>query len=153
LPAIARIDFRDRHLRRSAADRYFRAMSNDPLRADLAERRRGQPATGARREQSAWLGVLGGATLIAMAVVVSIALWQLAGTREVRLVSEELTEIETLLAQLGFPPGTIDGVIDDAAGYAIRDFQVTAGLEVDGEPSFALLDELRAAHAELSRNQ
>ena len=128
-------------------------MSNDPLRADLAERRRGQPVSDTGTGQSAWLGLLVGAALIALSVVVSVALWQFAGSREIRLTSQERTEIETLLAQLGFPPGTIDGVIDDDAGSAIRDFQLTAGLEVDGAPSFALLDELRAAHAELSRNQ
>jgi hypothetical protein len=33
---------------------------------------------------------------------------------------------------------------------AISDFQVTAGLEIDGNASLALLDELRAANVELS---
>ena len=32
---------------------------------------------------------------------------------------------------------------------ASGDFQVTAGIRIDGKPSLALLDELRAAHAEL----
>lgn len=127
-------------------------MSNDPLRANLAERR-SRPAAGAGTGQSAWLGLVVGAALIALAAVVSVVLWQFSSGREVRLTSQERAEVETLLAQLGFPPGTIDGVIDEAAGGAIRDFQLTAGLEVDGEPSFALLDELRAAHAELSSNQ
>jgi acetyl-CoA carboxylase alpha subunit len=48
--------------------------------------------------------------------------------------------------------GVVDGVIDEESRNAIRDFQVTAGLEVNGQPSFALLDELRAAQAELSGN-
>ena len=57
-----------------------------------------------------------------------------------------------MLDQLGFPPGPVDGAIDEQSRNAIRDFQVTAGLEVDGAPSLALLDELRAAKAELSGN-
>jgi Putative peptidoglycan binding domain len=126
-------------------------MSNDPLRADLLARR-GQSPAGASSGQSAWMGLLGGIAILAVAVVLAVAVWQFGGRHEVRLASGELTEIETLLAQLGFPPGTIDGVIDTATGGAIRDFQLTAGLEVNGAPSFALLDELRAAHAELRTN-
>lgn len=57
-----------------------------------------------------------------------------------------------MLDRLDFPPGPIDGAIDEQSPNAIRDFQVTAGLEVDGMPSAALLDELRAAKAELSEN-
>jgi N-acetylmuramoyl-L-alanine amidase len=62
----------------------------------------------------------------------------------------DLMEIETLLDQLGFPPGPLDGVIDAESIAAIHDFQATAGLPVDGAPSAALLEELRAALAELS---
>jgi peptidoglycan hydrolase-like protein with peptidoglycan-binding domain len=68
------------------------------------------------------------------------------------MTSAELTEAEALLDQLGFPPGPVDGVIDEESRNAISDFQVTAGLDVDGKPSFALLDELRAAKAELDGN-
>jgi len=128
-------------------------MSNDPLRADLPARRRGQPPAGAGKGQASWTGLLGGVAILVVAVALALALWQFAGDHQVRLASDELVEIETLLAQLGFPPGTIDGVIDETTGGAIRDFQLTAGLEVNGEPGFALLDELRAAHAELSRTQ
>ena len=41
-------------------------------------------------------------------------------------------------------------MLDEQSVDAISDFQVTAGLEVDGKPGLALPDELRAANAELS---
>jgi hypothetical protein len=98
------------------------------------------------------MGLLGGVAVLGLAVLIALAVWHFAGNQMWTLTRGELTETEALLDQLGFPPGPVDGKIDDASRSAIRDFQVTGGLRVDGEPSLALLDELRAAQAELSRN-
>ena len=54
-----------------------------------------------------------------------------------------LTETETLLAQLNFDPGPIDGVVDARTRAAIRLYQEFAALPPDGQPSPALLHELR----------
>ena len=100
----------------------------------------------------AWMGFLGGAVLLALAILIAVGIWHFLGRGASPLAIAELTEIETLLDELGFPPGPADGTIDEESRNAIRDFQVTAGLNVDGTPSVALLDELRAAKAELSGN-
>ena len=102
--------------------------------------------------RAVWMGFLGGVAILAVSILISLGIWQLAGSGATPLTTDELTEIEGLLDQLGFPPGPVDGSIDERSRNAIRDFQVTAGLEVDGVPSPALLDELRAAKAELSGN-
>jgi hypothetical protein len=125
-------------------------MSNDPLGADLEDRPL-RPATAPAPDmRPAWMGFLGGVIVLVLAVLIAVGIWHFAGDHVSALTAEELLETETLLDQLGFPPGPVDGVIDDASRSAIRDFQVTAGLEVNGEPSIGLLDELRAAQAELS---
>ncbi len=56
-------------------------------------------------------------------------------------------EIKKLLTQLNFQPGPMDGSLDDQTVAAIESYQQTAGLPVDGKPSQALLDELRAVAA------
>jgi hypothetical protein len=119
-------------------------MADDHLRAEPHD-----PPNDAR---PAWMGLLGGVVVLALGIAIAVGIWRLAGPRESPLDPLELTELETLLNQLGFPPGPVDGAIDEASRNAIRDFQVTAGLTVDGVPSPALLDELRAAKAELSGN-
>lgn len=124
-------------------------MANDPLRADIDDRPLRPVAPAAGDERPAWMGFLGGALVLVLAILIAVAVWHFAGSRMSELTPGELTEIETLLDQLGFPPGPVDGVIDEASRNAIRDFQVTAGLVVDGQPSLGLLDELRAAEAEL----
>jgi hypothetical protein len=112
-----------------------------------------RPAPNAANDaRPAWMGFLGGAVVLALAILIAVGIWHFAGTSAFALTAGELTEIEALLDQLGFPPGPIDGAIDEESRDAIRDFQVTAGLGVDGAPSLALLDELRAAKAELSGN-
>jgi hypothetical protein len=122
----------------------------DPIGADMDHGPlRPAPNTDAR---PAWMGILGGVALLALAILIAIGLWHLAGRSASPLTAAELTEIEMLLDELGFPPGPVDGAIDEESRNAIRDFQVTAGLDVDGTPSVALLDELRAAKAELSGN-
>ena len=64
-----------------------------------------------------------------------------------------LLEMETLLRDLGFDPGTVDGTVDDATIAAIRRYKDFALLPGEPEPSERLLDELRgvaAAFAALS---
>ncbi len=61
-------------------------------------------------------------------------------------MSEEAMIIETkqLLQKLDFNPGPIDGTLDPATVAAIQAYQEAAGENVDGQPSQALLDELRS---------
>ena len=56
-------------------------------------------------------------------------------------------ETKKLLGQLDFQPGPMDGTLDDQTVAASKSYQQTAGLPVDGKPSQALLDELRAVAA------
>jgi len=107
----------------------------------------------------AWAGFLMGVAALVVAVGLAWLLWDMAGaprTAQVpvgQLPPTDLAEVEALLDGLGFPPGEVDGVIDGDAAAAIRDFQTTAGLPADGQPSAALLEELRAAHTELTGGQ
>src|SRR3546814_935775 len=69
------------------------------------------------------------------------------------LVPDELRELESLLRDLGFDPGSVDGVVDDATTAAIGRYQDFALLSGPPEPDRRLLDELRgvaAAFAALS---
>ena len=78
--------------------------------------------------------------------VLGLAAVLLAGfpaTASADLSVEELTELERLLAELNFYPGTIDGVVDQRTRGAIRLYQDFAALPADGTPSKALLAELR----------
>ncbi|MGH6892173.1 MAG: peptidoglycan-binding domain-containing protein [Dongiaceae bacterium] len=127
-------------------------MSDDPLRAEREDRPFRPAAANASDARPAWMGFLGGAIVLVLAIVIAVAVWHFAGDRISDLTPGELTEMETLLDRLGFPPGPVDGVVDEASRGAIRDFQVTAGLDVNGVPNLALLDELRAAQAELGGN-
>ena len=124
----------------------------DPLGVDMDEHPLRPASSAARDARPAWMGFLGGIAILALSVLISVGIWHFAGGSSAALTTAELTEIEGLLDQLGFPPGPMDGAIDEQSRNAIRDFQVTAGLEVDGAPRLALLDELRAAKAELSGN-
>jgi hypothetical protein len=123
----------------------------DPLGADMDDLPPPPAATAAPDARPAWTGFLGGAVVVGLAILAAVALWHYLG-RSDPLTAAELTEAEALLDELGFPPGAVDGAIDEESRSAIRDFQLTAGLDVDGLPSVALLDELRAAKAELSGN-
>lgn len=118
----------------------------------------GSPARRRRDWRRTWPGFLIGVAALGVAIGAAWMFWDLAGPQIApppaeQLPGSDLVEIEALLDGLGFPPGRIDGVIDADAGAAIRDFQITAGLPADGAPSSALLEELRAAHAELSGGQ
>jgi peptidoglycan hydrolase-like protein with peptidoglycan-binding domain len=55
-----------------------------------------------------------------------------------------ILETKQLLLKLDFQPGPMNGTLDPATVAAIEAYQETAGLPVDGQPSQALLDELRA---------
>jgi hypothetical protein len=121
----------------------------DPIGADMDDVPLRPAPHAARDVRPAWMGFLGGAVVVALAILVAVGIWHFAG-QESPLSAAELGEMEALLDELGFPPGPVDGAIDEESRSAIRDFQVTAGLDVDGRPSLALLDELRAAKAELS---
>jgi len=59
-----------------------------------------------------------------------------------------ITEIKQLLAKLDLAPGPIDGNMDAATENAIRSYQQMAGMPVDGQPSEALLLDLRAVVAD-----
>lgn len=58
-----------------------------------------------------------------------------------------LAELETLLHDLGFDPGKVDGLVDDETIAAIRRYQDFALLTGDPTPSKALLNELRGVAA------
>ncbi len=60
------------------------------------------------------------------------------------LSAEQTIELERLLYRLNFDPGEIDGVVDERTRTAIRLYQEFAALSPDGEPSPALLAEMRA---------
>jgi hypothetical protein len=124
----------------------------DPLGADMDEVPLRPAVTAAPDARPAWGGFLGGAVVVGLSILAAVGLWHYLGRSDSPLTAAELTEAEALLDELGFPPGPVDGAIDEESRSAIRDFQVTAGLDVDGLPSVALLDELRAAKAELSGN-
>lgn len=53
-------------------------------------------------------------------------------------------ETERMLDQLGLKPGRVDGELDPVTVDAIKLYQQSAGLPVDGEPSRALLEDMRA---------
>ncbi|WP_416898067.1 MAG: peptidoglycan-binding protein [Minwuia sp.] len=65
---------------------------------------------------------------------------------------QRLRSAQLLLAEHGYDPGPADGLMGTKTGNAIRAFQKDAGLKVDGQPSTALLSQLRSkavtAHAE-----
>ncbi len=67
----------------------------------------------------------------------------LAGARPWELDGHDLAETERLLARLDLAPSRADGIIDQKIQAAIRLYQEIAGLPVDGEPSRAILADLR----------
>jgi peptidoglycan hydrolase-like protein with peptidoglycan-binding domain len=85
-------------------------------------------------------GLRGGLAALFLA---ALCLGQPAPGRAAELGLEEARELERLLAELNFDPGTIDGVIDERSRAAISLYQEFAALTVDGEPGPGLLAELR----------
>lgn len=61
------------------------------------------------------------------------------------LTAEQVTELQTLLTQLGYDTQGIDGVVGPATRAAIEAAQQALGLPVDGEATLELLDRLRTA--------
>lgn len=57
--------------------------------------------------------------------------------------STQIRTIQTLLTTLGFEPGPANGTLTEETREAIRGYQRTLGLDIDGEPSEALLTHLR----------
>jgi tetratricopeptide (TPR) repeat protein len=79
-----------------------------------------------------------------------------APAQEAGLDEAALLELETLLRDLGFDPGQVDGVIDGDTIDAIRRYQDFAVLSGEPEPNERLLNELRgvaAAFAALNAGQ
>jgi hypothetical protein len=104
------------------------------------------PIQPAPTQSAAGLAVIGGLGVIA--VVVSALIWVIAGHLAppggaTAAANPDLLEIEQLLDRLSFPPGKVDGVFDQDTARAIEAYQQAAGLTVDGQPSAALLNELR----------
>jgi peptidoglycan hydrolase-like protein with peptidoglycan-binding domain len=126
-------------------------MASNHLSADLTRYALPRGRRAPNRQLWAWIGVLGGGTLaLALAVLVAAELWQRPSDDTPQLSAAELKEAESLLKQLGFPPGPVDGVIDEQSREAIRDFQLTDSLTVDGQLNVGLLNELRTAKAEFN---
>lgn len=107
--------------------------------------------------------------LLLVAMVAGIwALWRytdvesevraLLGVHGVHGVPERETvdlvyETERMLDRLGLKPGRVDGELDPVTVDAIKLYQETAGLTVDGEPSRALLEDLRAVAGDDGQSQ
>jgi len=61
---------------------------------------------------------------------------------EPHLRGDDVAELQTRLAQLGFDPGRIDGIFGPVLEGALRDFQRNRGLPVDGTMTRATLNDL-----------
>ncbi len=66
-----------------------------------------------------------------------------SGAQPWNLNGAELVEMERLLVRLALEPSSSDGIVDRQTKRAIRLYQQMAGLPVDGEPSRALLTDMR----------
>lgn len=87
--------------------------------------------------------------VVALVLASGAALPAVAGNLE----QSELQELEALLARLGFQPGSVDGVADERTRAAILRYHAFAALSGPGEPSKALLIELRAVERALAAMQ
>jgi localization factor PodJL len=58
-----------------------------------------------------------------------------------------ISEIQRLLAAAGYGAGQVDGLVGEQTAEAIRRYEQDVGMPVDGAPSRALLNRLRAAAA------
>jgi len=61
--------------------------------------------------------------------------------------AELLLEIQRELANRGYYDGAVDGVLGPRTDQSIRDFEQAQGLRITGEPSDALLGQVRRARA------
>jgi membrane-bound lytic murein transglycosylase B len=61
------------------------------------------------------------------------------------LTTDDIEEMQTLLADLGYDAGPADGIPGSRTKAAIRAFQSARGLPADGHHSSSVLDALRRA--------
>jgi len=55
------------------------------------------------------------------------------------------TQVEKGLAELGYSPGTVDGIVDVRTELAVQEFQLDRGLRITGRIDEALRDAVNAA--------
>jgi len=60
-----------------------------------------------------------------------------------RMTREDVIELQTRLARLGYDPGPVDGLLGVRSRLAVRAYQEAEKLPADGYASLALLDHLR----------
>jgi localization factor PodJL len=65
---------------------------------------------------------------------------------------QEIREIQSLLARMNFDPGPADGQMGRRTADAIRLYQQFAGIEADGVPTEALLEDMRAVAGSISKD-
>ena len=56
--------------------------------------------------------------------------------------SDPIRRVQTVLAELGYLPGTIDGFLGEQTRVAIRQFERERGLPITGDVTEALMAEL-----------
>ncbi len=81
--------------------------------------------------------------MVLRGLTVGLCLWLIAAPALAALGKNEIRELEGLLADLGFDPGPVDGVLDEQTRSAIKGYQALAALPVTGRLSWGLLAELR----------
>ncbi|MEO0990282.1 MAG: caspase family protein [Pseudomonadota bacterium] len=112
-------------------DGTFRSMAERRLAGLAGGERAAAPAPAARSEQSEPEPV----EVVAPAVP--------APEPEAPLTTDEIRDLQARLRALGLNPGPADGQLGPRTVQAIRAFEASAELEVDGVPDRALLDTLR----------
>ena len=81
--------------------------------------------------------------MVLRGLALGVCLWLIAAPALAALGKSEIRELEGLLADLGFDPGPVDGVLDEQTRTAIKGYQDLAALPVTGQASSDLLNELR----------
>ncbi len=81
--------------------------------------------------------------MVLRGLAVGVCLWLIAAPALAALGKNEIRELEGLLADLGFDPGLVDGVLDEQTRTAIKGYQDLAALPVTGRASWGLLAEVR----------
>ena len=147
----------ERHEPRFDRDAQQQAATSGRLR--VGERPVASSATARRGGPIVWL------LLVALLGAGGWALWRytdveteiraLLGLHSVpeRETVDLIYETERMLDRLGLKPGRVDGELDPVTVDAIKLYQETAGLAVDGEPSRALLEDLRAVAGDDGQTQ
>ncbi len=81
--------------------------------------------------------------MVLRGLAVGVCLWLIAAPALAALGKNEIRELEGLLADLGFDPGPVDGVLDEETRTAIKGYQDFAALPITGGASWGLFNELR----------